>query len=58
MDGGDVGVGDVDGEGQVGVDVGEVDLEGSEFDGDEVESWVFGFGTDESGGRRGRDCSD
>lgn len=40
LDGDDVGVGDVDGEDHLGVEGGEVELEGGEVDGDEVESGV------------------
>lgn len=43
MDGCDVGVGDVDVEDEVGVENWEVELEGGEIDGDEVEGWVLGL---------------
>lgn len=56
VDGGDVGVSDVDGEDHLGVEGGEVELEGGEFDGDEVEGGVAGLGRDDErrggGGRR------
>lgn len=46
VDGRDVGIGDVYGEDEFGVDDGEVDLEGGKVDRYEVKCRVFGLGSD------------
>lgn len=52
LDGDDVGVGDVDGEDELHVEGGDVELEGGEADGDEVEGGVLGSSDED----RGRCC--
>lgn len=54
-DGGGVGVGDMDGEDELHVQQGEIELEGGELDGDQVEGGVPGSAVDHGGdGRRRR----
>lgn len=53
-----VGVGDVYGEDELGVQDWEVKLEGGEVDGDEVEGWVLGLRIEQNHRRRRRRCSD
>lgn len=43
MNGDDVGVGDVDCQKELGVEGGEVELEGGEADGDEMEGRILGL---------------
>lgn len=46
MDGRYVGVGDVYVQDELGVEDWEIELEGGEVNGYELEGWVFGFGSD------------
>ncbi|GMN60181.1 hypothetical protein TIFTF001_029270 [Ficus carica] len=58
MDGGDVGIGDVDGQDELGVEDWEVELEGGEVDGNQMESGVLWLGSDQCRRRHRRRRAD